>query len=355
MHIATLLLLLPPSLLAQEIYLNEDPQHEHYGQLVVEGISLGNEAPEQLLQVYVGNIQAGQPAVWGKYFRQGQQLRFKPRFPFELAQVYTYRLIAGGDTLTASFQVQTAYESLAPVVMEIQPANSSVPVNLLRFYIFFSQPMRKYEVYQHLYLLNQQGDTIKNPFYPADPPLWDQDGRRLTLLLDPGRIKTGLDSHEAWGLALEEGQSYQLLIDRHMMSYRGGTLEADFLHPFSTLPKDLESPRIEDWTVVYPDAGTKQVLQITFDEPLDRAQASRWIKIQDQSGNELEGAVSFTPDGDFQFKPLAPWQEVHYVLLVNNQLEDLAGNSIRKPFEMGAGGTEKLPAVQWLKVDFQPL
>jgi hypothetical protein len=43
--------------------------------------------------------------------------------------------------------------------------------------------------------------------------LWDPYRRRLTLLLDPARIKRGLVSHEALGYPLRPGQPTRFVVD----------------------------------------------------------------------------------------------------------------------------------------------
>ena len=77
-------------------------------------------------------------------------------------------------------------------VVAVYPSSATLPENQLRFYLHFSAPMSRGEVYQHLQLLDQDGKPIVLPFLEIGEELWDTTGQRLTLLIDPGRIKRGL-------------------------------------------------------------------------------------------------------------------------------------------------------------------
>ncbi len=54
-------------------------------------------------------------------------------------------------------------------------------------------------------LLNEKGRKLDVPFLEVGEELWDPTGTRLTLLLDPGRIKRGLKPREDLGPILEAG------------------------------------------------------------------------------------------------------------------------------------------------------
>lgn len=354
------------ALTAQQVILVEDTTHVLFGQLVVEGVSWSREELQDFaldpqktgarhLQVFVGKPPhlTGKSPIWGSYRLSSNQLQFQPRFPFELEQEYYYRLIYDHDTLEASFKVNSSAPVELPQFLYLEPDLPFLPVNVLRFYLYFSVPMRRDMPYNFIHLINQQGDTLRNAFFPADPPLWDRDGRRLTLLFDPGRIKSGLDSHEAWGLALQSNQQYTLAIGGALSSYRGEPLATAIKHQFKTVPADSLSPQIERWIVTSPRAGSLDSLRITFDEPIDQAQARRWIKVYDQSQELLAGMVHFNEEGHWMFIPDQPWELQTYRIRIHNQLEDLAGNSLRKPFEMGPGGTETLDPATWFDINFR--
>ncbi len=366
--LAWLLVLGPTLLWAQQITLIKDSSHVYFGELMVEGINWSGDEwkalahdPQNMgvkyLQVYVGKHPSGhqQSAMWGKYAVSEHTIRFKPRFPFELDQDYYYQFEHRQHKSQGSFRVADRYPVTRPWLLSVEPQLPVVPANILRFYLHFSTPMRRDTPYQYIHLIDQQGDTVKQAFFPADPPLWDRSGKRLTLLFDPGRIKSGLDSHEAWGLALKINQKYNLVVEGKFSSYLGQTLDSPASHSFVVGPLDVQSPQIKNWKISAPQAHSRDSLMITFDEPIDQAQAMRWIQVQQSQDKTIKGKVHFSDEGNWVFKPDLHWEVQPYVIMVNNQLEDLAGNSLRKPFEMSAGGTETMAPAGWVTRPFHPV
>ncbi|MGR5147958.1 hypothetical protein ACQKP8_15595 [Photobacterium alginatilyticum] len=61
--------------------------------------------------------------------------------------------------------------------------------------------------------------------------LWSTDSSRLTLLFDPGRVKTGLVAHNAMGRALIPGEDYQLVIDPILEDVAGNRITGLFDQP----------------------------------------------------------------------------------------------------------------------------
>ena len=74
-----------------------------------------------------------------------------------------------------------------------------LPENLLKFYVHFSAPMSRGNIYDYIRLLNADGKQVELPFLEIDEELWDDSLTRLTLFIDPGRIKRGvLPLEECW-------------------------------------------------------------------------------------------------------------------------------------------------------------
>ncbi|MCX7667077.1 MAG: hypothetical protein N2112_16210, partial [Gemmataceae bacterium] len=97
-------------------------------------------------------------------------------------------------------------------VVQVYPTSEMVPENLLKFYLEFSGPMKRGEVYKHVKILDAKGKPVVLPFLELDEELWDVTGTRLTLFIDPGRIKRGLKPREEDGPVLEAGERYTLEI-----------------------------------------------------------------------------------------------------------------------------------------------
>ena len=355
----------PASVSGQTIRLDQDTSSYWYGQVLLENLTsqqrslIGTPAVSQkywseILQIYTGNKapKETQLQVLGDYTFDGQVLRFKPRFPFELSQPY-YAIFNTESKVEATFQASSDHEENIPLVTAIYPSGNKLPANLIRFYLHFSVPMRRDDPYSKVFIIDSDNNTVENAIYPADPALWSKDGMRLTVLLDPGRIKQGLAAHEHWGLALNEGDHYRLMIHHDLQSRTGTSISKDILFPFSVVKEDKDSPQLSAWTIHSPLSGKLDPLMVEFDEPLDRAQCFRWIKVVNERGKTIDG--SFDMNGHESkglFIPRLPWQTGKYMLKVYNLLEDLAGNSIRKPFEVEVDYPITIPDPGWDSLEF---
>jgi hypothetical protein len=301
------------------------------------------------------------PPLLGTYRLDGAVLRFEPRFPIEPGVRYRAefdlhgRLAASGSNpvekdgsgrkpvsgsmLTAEFS--TGRVSIAPTasVTAIYPTRATLPENLLRFYIHFSAPMSRGEAYRHIRLLDGSGHPIADPFLEIDEELWSTDGRRFTLLFDPGRIKRGLKPREEVGPVLVAGQSYELVVDPGWLDANGSPLKSGLRRAFRTVPADETSPDPKTWTVRPPAAETRGPLEIRFPEPLDRALLDRLIAVRDASGRPVGGSASVSDEETvWRFTPEAPWRAGSYRIVIGTELEDVAGNSIARPFEVDVVG-----------------
>jgi hypothetical protein len=210
-----------------------------------------------------------------------------------------------------------------------------VPENLLKFYIHFSAPMSRGVAYDHLHLLDATDRKIDLPFLELGEELWDPRAMRFTLLFDPGRIKRGLKPREEVGPALVEGRAYTLVIDAEWPDATGQPLGDSFRRSFRVVAPDEVQPDPANWQLRIPPAGSSDPLTITFPEPLDRAMLDRAITVTGAAGKAVSGRVVVQDhETRWQFTPEHAWAAGHYHLMADTTLEDLAGNSIGRPFEV---------------------
>lgn len=297
--------------------------------------SLSASDAEQRFTVHVG-ANPNARAMLGSYLREGAKLRFTPRFRLKPGLEYraVYRPIRGTDRIERSFTIFKPEIAPSTRVTQIHPSANLLPENLLRFYVEFSAPMRNGEVYQHIHLLTANGDEVELPFIELPEELWDPESRRLTLLLDPGRIKRGLKPRREVGSALRAGASYELRIDRAMRDHRGLPLALGFVKSFHVGPPDYRQPNPGNWRISSPKSGTAEPLLIGFTESLDHALLQRMIWILDASGAEIAGSIRVVDPADqIRFTPAELWQPGTYTMRVDVDLEDHAGNSIRSVFD----------------------
>ncbi len=188
-------------------------------------------------------------------------------------------------------------------------------------------------------LLDEKDHRVNDPFLELAEELWSNDGRRFTLLFDPGRIKRGLKPREEVGPVLEAGKAYTLVIDPGWLDAKGYPLQRAFRKSFRAGPPDETSPDPKTWKIEPPEAATCNALEVRFPEALDRALLDRLIAVTDDAGGVVGGQVSTTDcETAWRFTPRRPWRIGSYRLTVVTDLEDVAGNSVARPFEVDAAG-----------------
>ena len=282
------------------------------------------------------------PPMLGRYRVEGREVWFEPQFP--LAPGVKYQAALDMAQLPGSksrFFVATEIElmpkasSPSTVVTEIYPTADTLPENLLKFYLHFSAPMSGGHVYDHIHLRDAEGKAVELPFLEIDEELWDPEMRRLTLFIDPGRIKREVLPLEEIGPALVEGKSFVLEIDSAWKDAAGASLRQGFEKKFRVGPPDREPLDPARWQIQPPAAGTREPLRIAFPDPLDHALALRMIHVVTPAGKAVEGTPALgSQERLWSFTPARPWKKGAHQIAAQTILEDLAGNNIGKPFEV---------------------
>ena len=241
-------------------------------------------------------------------------------------------------------------------VVRVSPSREVVPENLLKLYIEFSAPMSFGEAYEHLKLLDGSGKPLDLPFLELGEELWDPRGMRLTLLFDPGRIKRGLKPREELGPVLEEGKSYTFVLDPGWHDAKGTPLKAGFRKRFRVGPPDMTTPDPTSWRIDPPGLGTTEPLVIRFPESLDRAMLGRVLVVTDATDKLRAGKITIgEEETSWSFVPETPWRAGTHALLVDKTLEDLAGNSVDRPFEVDVFKVESKVRGENVRREFKPI
>ena len=326
---------------------------------------LSEESRIQLLAVYVvekraEKLPADLPPLLGKYSVDEDALRFTPQFPLLVGNRYRAVLqpevLDGKDpdaknAVTLDIALPAPKRIAATVVTQVYPTASKLPENQLRFYLHFSQPMSKGEAYTHLKLLKGDGKAVELPFLELGEELWDTSGTRLTLLIDPGRIKRGLKPREDVGPVLEAGHSYTLAIDAAWKDAEGQPLKGEYRKKFA-VEKPIEvGIDIAAWKIESPAAKTRQPLVVKFPRPLDHALLLSKVDVLDASSRLVVGDVVVRDEErQWAFSPAEPWSGNEYSLEIDTVLEDVAGNRLGRAFELEAGETEKQKGPEKIRI-----
>jgi hypothetical protein len=285
--------------------------------------------------ITVVSEQKAVPALLGSYRIEDKVLRFEPRFPPVIGVRYRAVFKGEGKELTTEFTQPKPPVKPTTVVEHVYPSRAKLPENQLKFYLHFSAPMSRGEAYRHIQLLDAKGKPVSAPFLELDEELWDPDGKRFTLFIDPGRIKRGLKPREEVGPALEQGKSYTLVIDRKWADAEGNPLKETHRKKFSVGPPDEDPPDPKKWKVTAPLAGKREPLVVRLPKPMDHALLNRLLWVIDHDGKKVPGKIVLSDEETcWQFTPERPWGAGDHYLVIDTLLEDLAGNSIGRPFEV---------------------
>jgi hypothetical protein len=275
--------------------------------------------------------------LFGDHRLDGRRLVFVPRYPLRPGMTYMAAFESprqwNGSGL--QFVIERSFEIPAPPaapparVVRVTPSRDTLPENQLKFYLYFSAPMARGEAYDRVHL-EANGKKVEHPFLELGEELWDHTGSRLTLFFDPGRIKRELKPREEIGPSLEEGKSYVLTVDREWHDAEGRPLASGFRKAFKAVGPDEKQPDPARWTLTAPGAGTRDPLVVVFDEPLDHAMLGRVLEVAGVPGRiEID-----REETRWRLHPEKPWTAGRHALQVDTLLEDLAGNSLAKPFEV---------------------
>lgn len=289
------------------------------------------------------------PSVAGAFALRHETVRFVPRFPFVDGMSYSLRVDSGASAQETEVWV-IRRPSPPPVstteVLDIHPTASTLPYNLLRMYVHFSAPMSEGWAAQAIRICDADtGEPLEGVFLPPEPELWDPQRRRLTLLLDPGRIKRGLVPNRELGYPLAAGMTVAVTVDSDFRDAKGQPLQAGAERRYRIGPALRSRIDPTAWQLTEPHAGSRTPLLVDFDRPLDNALLQNSLWVSDRAGHPLSGeAEPCAEERGWRFTPSAPWQPAEYRLMVEPRLEDVAGNTPVRVFDRDVSMPDDTPA-----------
>jgi hypothetical protein len=173
---------------------------------------------------------------------------------------------------------------------------------------------------RRLALLRGDGMKIREPFLEQE--LWSPDGKLLTVLMHPGRVKSGLIAHDERGPILSPGEDVTLALDGHpIKQWRVG-------------PANTVGPAVSAWKISAVRVGSRQPIVVTLNEPIDGRDAD-YLAIADERDRRVAGRAQLANgESTWTFVPNSPWRAGAYKLVARGTLEDPAGNRLGSHFEM---------------------
>ena len=289
----------------------------------------------QPLSVFVGSADSyreQQLPMTGRLERDGRSLSFTPAFGFVAGQEYVVRTGRNGepDRLT-EFRILREGAAAPALVTGVFPSGDVLPENMLRFYVHFSVPMAPHLATDFIALRDATGRADPAAFMRFKQELWNADRTRLTVLIDPGRIKRSVATNLDLGPALLEGQRYELSVDQGWPAADGSSVLPSFSKHFLVGGALREPPNVERWSWRPPQPRTRDVLRIVFDRPFDRHLLDSALHVVD-GGGQLVAGTQRPGDSEtsWSFTPDEPWTTADVRIAIDGALEDVAGNNFRE-------------------------
>ncbi|MEL6467723.1 MAG: hypothetical protein AAFQ58_22380 [Pseudomonadota bacterium] len=256
--------------------------------------------------------------------------------------------------LAAFFASGSLVQAACPAAqgVDIYPTATVLPENLLRVYVYYPRPMNTGEGLQHVRLLSSDGVALAGVFLTNRADLWSPDRRRLTLLLDPGRVKTGLIANENLGRALVAGESYTLEVSGSALDTTGCPLGKDTQHSFAAKNADTDTPDPALWSIGAPRAHSTDTLRVDLGSTHDHLSMAFRLRVLNKDGDTVAGTITLGPAEElWEFTPRAPWTASRYTVAIDERLEDLAGNRPGRLFDRPA---DQAPSPWQQSLDFTP-
>ena len=288
----------------------------------------------------VPNLQAVQPMA-GRFEIAGDTIFFVPRFPF-LAGIRYSLLVEpeqseNGVDAPEVWTIERPADPGTPAtdVTAIYPTADKLPVNQLRLYVHFSGPMSEGQAARAVHVRRADNQKLlEGVFLAMEPELWDPGHRRLTLLLDPGRIKRGLVPNVEAGYPLKEGVPVNVTVTSDFGDAAGRPLRNGGERGYEIGPPVRDRVNTAAWKCNCPPAGSTKQLTVEFDRPLDHGLLQHSLWVNDPAGVEVLGQGSVGPgERNWRFQPQSPWKQGQHQVRVDHRLEDLAGNSLIRAFD----------------------
>ncbi len=131
---------------------------------------------------------------------------------------------------------------------------------------------------------------------------------------------------------------------------------------FRAVKADASQPDPQSWKIVPPLAGSREPLSVRFPEPLDHGMLQRMLRVfrlgavrgAAADRTEITGTIGIAEEEThWSFLPRDPWPCGRYALVISTMLEDRAGNSIARPFEVDLNRSQPArPAPAVIEIEF---
>ncbi|WP_394780189.1 hypothetical protein [Undibacterium sp.] len=189
--------------------------------------------------------------------------------------------------------------------------------------LYLDTPLNSPLDMRYVRLLDAAGSPIDGAL--LDVALPGRDGLSVSILMHPGRIKTGVGPNSSMGMALHEGQTVTLEVADPQL--QGVTKKT-----WTVAPALRQRIDPQHWIVHAPASGSREPVRLEFGAGLD-AGAAQLIAVA-AAGRRLPGkSMLVNGETGWRFTPSSPWRSGSYAVRVHPAIEDPAGNRLCSAFE----------------------
>ncbi|WP_299896465.1 Ig-like domain-containing protein [uncultured Aquimarina sp.] len=303
-----------------------------------------DDSLEKKLYLYNGEIEedliTSTTPILGKTFFQEDSLHFTPVVPLGWDRIYT--LVYNHSITYFKIPIPKNYKKLS--VEEIYPTSSKLPSNILKWYIKFSNPINRNNVYDYFHFINAKGDTLSRAILPLENILINRDKTLVTLWIEPGRQKRKLIPNQLLGSVFTPRENYRIIISKNIKDSNGVSMQKDYIKSFSIIDADRSKPNISQWHIEHPKKESLSPLIIKCYEPLDYGSVLENINIS-YKNQIIRGTWELSNNERIiQFLPKKKWKLGNYQINFNKTIEDLAGNNLSRLFDNEIDNTEDVNA-----------
>ena len=293
-------------------------------------VVMDNPKNPEGLQVFVAG--ETETPILGRFDGVGDSQEFTPIIPFSVGQAYE---IKKEGKIIGQFTIPKNSENGIAQIQKIYPIQDTVPENLLKIYIVFSEPMQNIgNALDYITVYNETEQVGEEIFLPLETELWNRKHDRLTLWLDPGRIKTDLIPNRELGIPLKKGNTYTLTFSNTWKTASGKSLQEGYTKKWYVTERDDTKPQVAKWNVHAPVLNSKDPLSVQFEEPLDYVLAHESLHIENKEGVAIAGNWHISDSGiQAEFTPEKSWSSGTYNIIADDKLEDWAGNNLNRLFD----------------------
>lgn len=314
----------------------------------IRGSALATAEDVRVYPAHVDGSDPTYPAVAGTLESgPGGSLLFLPRYPLPAGEEFV-AVVRGRDfgaLRSAAVTVPASAPGALARVIGVYPTAEQLPENQLKIYVEFSAPMRRWDPYDHVRVVDEtSGEIVDGAFQALNDGLWDPAGTRLTMVFDPGRVKRGLSSNVALGPPLVRGHAYRLEMAATWRDALGQPLSEPYQVRFSVGAPDRVRPVPDSWRVEAPGPGSREPVMVDFGESMDRALLGSMLLVKGPSGAPVFFEAGIGPaERTWTATPREPWRAGEYHVVIDCRIEDLAGNNIERLFDVDLAHDGNMP------------